>query len=408
MVLKQMTSELYDSLSVFRNKKVRELIEFPIIADADSPISKIIGILTQNNVYDVFIKLTSNSIASINIRDMLSVRDIVSTKPSVLGKVIPSLSEEESNIGYAARIMSHYRLRALPVVQNNEIVGQITTKAIVKGIYEADISGSRNSNTVNASNILTPNPIVITPKDRVSTARNIMMRRRIDHLPIVEEQENTKLAGMLTSTHIAQAMLPSERIGRESIGIDNKLIRLDFSVIGIADHDDGDNITVSNVDDSLRSLTGLMVDRNSTYSVVTALGNLRGIITYGDIIALLAERIEESIPVYIIGLPDDPFDAELVKSKFASIIRLLRKISPEIEEARCHIKIRDIEGERRRRYEVDANMITPYRRHTYTNTGWDLATIFDQMSDSLKNNLAHRPSQKQRESVRHAKVGQES
>ena len=368
MVLKQMTSELYDSLSVFRNKKVRELIEFPIIADADSPISKIIGILTQNNVYDVFIKLTSNSIASINIRDILSVRDIVSTKPSVLGKVIPSLSEEESNIGYAARIMSHYRLRALPVVQNNEIVGQITTKAIVKGIYEADISGSRNSNTVNASNILTPNPIVITPKDRVSTARNIMMRRRIDHLPIVEEQENTKLAGMLTSTHIAQAMLPSERIGRESIGIDNKLIRLDFSVIGIADHDDGDNITVSNVDDSLRSLTGLMVDRNSTYSVVTALGNLRGIITYGDIIALLAERIEESIPVYIIGLPDDPFDAELVKSKFASIIRLLRKISPEIEEARCHIKIRDIEGERRRRYEVDANMITPYRRHTYTNT----------------------------------------
>ena len=125
--------------------------------------------------------------------------------------------------------MSHYRLRALRAVQNNEIVGQITAKAIVKGIYEADISGSRNSNTVNASNIMTPNPIVITPKDRVSTARNIMMRRRIDHLPIVEEQENTKLAGILTSTHIAQAMLPSERIGRESIGIDNKSIRLDFS-----------------------------------------------------------------------------------------------------------------------------------------------------------------------------------
>jgi hypothetical protein len=54
MVLKRMTSELYDSLSVFRNKEER--------------------------------------------------------------KVIPSLSEEESNIGYAARIMSHYRLRALPVV----------------------------------------------------------------------------------------------------------------------------------------------------------------------------------------------------------------------------------------------------------------------------------------------------
>jgi CBS domain-containing protein len=402
-----MTSELYDSLSVFRNKKVRELIELPIIAYAETPISKIIGILTENNVYDVFIKLTSNSIASINIRDILSVRDIVSTKPSVLGKVIPSLSEEESNIGYAARIMSHYRLRALPVVQNDEIVGQITAKAIVKAIYEADVSGSKSSYAVNASNIMTPNPIVITPKDRVSTAKNIMMRRRIDHLPVIDEQENTELVGMLTSTHIAQAMLPSEKIGRESLGIDNKSIRLDFSVMGIADQDDGDNITVSNVEDSLRSLTGMMVDRNSTYSVVKALDKVRGIITYGDIIALLGEAIEESIPVYIIGLPDDPFDAELVRSKFASIISLLRKISPEIEEARCRIKIRDIE-ERRKRYEVDANIITPYRRHTYTNTGWDLVTIFDQMSDSLKNKLAHRPSQKQRESVRHVTEGQKS
>jgi CBS domain-containing protein len=127
MVLKQMTSELYDSLGVFRNKKVKELMESPIIADVDSPISKIIGILIENNVYEVFVKLPSNSIASINIKDILSVRDIVSTKPSILGKIIPSLSEEEGNIGYAARIMSHYRLRALPIVKDtNEIVGQIT------------------------------------------------------------------------------------------------------------------------------------------------------------------------------------------------------------------------------------------------------------------------------------------
>jgi CBS domain-containing protein len=401
MVLKQMTSELYDSLGVFRNKKVRELMESPIIADVDSPISKIIGILIENNVYEVFIKMASNSIASINIRDILSVRDIVSTKPSILGKIIPSLSEEEGNIGYAARIMSHYRLRALPIVRDtNEIVGQITAKAIVKVIYETDISADRSSiSTINASNIMTPNPIVIRPKNRVSTAKGIMMRRRIDHLPVIEE-ENNKLIGMLTSTHIAQAMLPSEKIGRWSLGIDNKSLRLDFSVIGIADHN-GDNITISNVDDSLRSVIGLMVDTNSTYSVIKALEKVRGIITYRDIIALLGEeRIEESIPAYIVGLPDDPFDAELAKSKFTTIIKLLGKIFPEIEEARCHIKIRDIEGERRR-YEVDANIITPYRRHTYTNRGWDLATMFDQMSDSLKKKLAHRPSRRQKESMRH-------
>ena len=172
MVLKVMSSELYDSLSVFRNKKVIQFMESPLIAGADSPISKIIGILIENNAYEVFMKLTTNSIASVNVRDILSVRDIVSTKTSTLGKIIPSLSEQESNIGHAARIMSHYRLRALPIVQdNNEIIGQITAKELVKAIYKAEISiGSASGNAtgnraISASNIMTPSPIVIGSKD---------------------------------------------------------------------------------------------------------------------------------------------------------------------------------------------------------------------------------------------------
>lgn len=402
-----MTSELYDSLSVFRNKNVAELMESPIVVDIDTSISKILGILIEKNIYDVFIKTDNKSIASINIRDILSVRDIVSTKPSVIGKVIPSLSEKESNIGYAARIMSHYRLRALPIVQkNNEIIGQITAKSIVKAIHESNATSATSaaaSSTIKASNIMTENPITIGSEDKVSTAKDLMMRRKIDHLPVVEQENNNKIIGMLTSTHIAQSMLPSESIGRKSLGIDNKSIRLDLSAGGVADHYDGGgtNITISNVDDTLKSVIGLLVNRNSTYSVVVKESDkVVGIITYRDIIALLEERIEESIPTYIIGLPDDPFDAELAKSKFANIIKLLRKTSPEIEEARCHIKIKDIEGARKR-YDIESNVITPYRRHTYHNTGWNLAMMFDQMSDSLKNSLAHRPSDRQRESVRH-------
>lgn len=52
---------------MFRNKKVGELMESPIMTDMDSPISNIIGILIENNAYEVFIKLASNSIASIKI-----------------------------------------------------------------------------------------------------------------------------------------------------------------------------------------------------------------------------------------------------------------------------------------------------------------------------------------------------
>ena len=128
-----------------------------------------------------------------------------------------------------------------------------------------------------------------------------------------------------------------------------------------------------------------------------------GMISFRDIIALLGEQVESEIPAYIIGLPEDPFESELVKSKFTNTIKLLYKISPEIVEARCKIKIKDITGERKR-YEISASIISPYRRYSYTSTNeYDIAKIFDEMSDSFKNQISRKKSSdKQRESVRYS------
>jgi CBS domain-containing protein len=438
MVVKGMASELYSTLSAFRNRRVVELMEPPLTVEEDTTISKVIGLLLENNAYEAFLEIggsLSATIASITVRDVLPVRDITSAKPSVLGKIIPSLAAEDSTIGYAARIMSHYRLRALPIIQRNhgrsikregDIIGQITARSIVRAIYESGVvKTTRKSSTsvssnktptsrditanIEASNIMTSSPIVTRPNDKVSSARGIMIRHRIDHLPIVdnniqEDSVSNKLVGILTSHHILSAMLPSEKIGRKIIGIDNKRIRLDMSVIGVGENV-RDNITISNANDNLHSVIGLMLNSGSSYSVVELMGEVQGIITYRDIVSLLGEKVGEAdIPAFIIGLPEDPFDAELAESKFVNIVRLLRKTtSPEIEEARCHIKLRDIEGERRR-YEVDVNIITPYRRHTYTNMGWDLARMFDQMSDSLKKKIAHKRSRRglqKQESIRY-------
>jgi CBS domain-containing protein len=239
---------------------------------------------------------------------------------------------------------------------------------------------------------MTPRPVVLREKDKVSTARSIMVRRRIDHIPLVNEKQ--QLSGIVTSSHIIEVMLPSEKIGRKILGVE-KLNRLDMQTSGIADK----NVVVSKPDDSLRSVTGAIMDADSTYSIVCVGEEIQGIVTYRDVVSLLAEKVEEDLPAFIIGLPDDPFDAELAKSKFADIIRFLKRMAPEIEEARCKMKLRDIEGERRR-YEVDVSIITPYRRHVYTNIGWDLAKMFDQMSDSLKKRFSQRPTRRRIESIR--------
>jgi CBS domain-containing protein len=409
----------YKALQEFRNLEVKSLIEYPpVVSDTETTISKIIGILKEKNAYDIFIHLAGTAVIGINVRDIISVRDIAATKPSILGKRIPTLALGD-NVGHAARLMSLYRLRALPVIESHhgEIIGQISAKGIIKAMTDRNTLGTGRAgkkseltsvptehligsmiDRISSSDIMTPNPTTIISEDKISTAKGVMVRHRIDQLPVVEKRKGSvSLVGIVTSSHIMHSMLTSERIGRKSVGIESRPTRLDLKISGIMD---SDNLSVSRVDDSLRSIIDLMLNNNSTYTIVKSLDEIVGIITYRDVIALLGERVqEEKIPAFIVGLPDDPFDAELCKSKFTNLVSLLRRAYPEIEEARCHIKLRAIQGERKR-YEVAANIVTPYRRNTYTNVGWDLAKMFDQMSDSMKKQLAHRKSRRQRGSVR--------
>jgi CBS domain-containing protein len=162
---------------------------------------------------------------------------------------------------------------------------------------------------------MTRNPIVIGKTDKIASAKQIMKRRRIDHLPVIQDNH---LVGMVTSKDIIQVMLPTERIGRKSLGIDGTQNRLNLDIGGIADK----SVLTLNTDDTLRAVTDLMVSQNSTYCVIMAFDEVQSIVTYRDIISLIGEKVEEEIPIFLIGLPDDPLDAELAKSKFADIVKL--------------------------------------------------------------------------------------
>jgi len=377
-------SDLYESFNELRHTPAINFIEPVVIAKASDSISEIVGILMDRDCYDIFVPL-SGKVASLNMRDFLGVKNITSANPSTLGKIIPTLNSE-STTAEAARLMSLYRLRALPILEKNEITSQISAKKIVKAIR--DIMFVSAIRKTSASDIMTPSPIVISKTDTIASAKTIMKRRRIDHLPVLQDN---RLVGMVTSKDIVEVMLRPERIGRKSLGIDDTQDRLDIAISGILDK----NILTSNIDNTLQSVTDLMVSQNSTYCVIKSIDEVQGIITYRDIVNLLGEKVEEEIPIFLIGLPDDPLDAELAKSKFTNLVKLLKKIYPDIEQARCRVKIREIQGARKR-YEVDASIISTHAVANFVNVGWDLPKMFDQMSDSLKKRIAHRVTRKQK------------
>ena len=375
--MKLTVNRIYGHLDVIRSVPVRDLMDPPIMISKDVALSKIISTLNETNSYDVFIEL-SGKIGALTIRDIIGIKDITTTRPSLVGKIIPELNRD-SVIGEAARIMSHYRMRTLPVVHNGKIEGQVSARRIVELISKHLVESKLR---IVASNIMTSDPIVIDCHKTVSAARSLMKRRRIDHLPVVD---NGRLVGIVTSSDIMKVMLPSERIGKKSVGIDNAEDRFSIEVSGLAN----DDVITANVDESLQVVCDRMINAGSTYCIIKVWDEIQGIITYRDIVALLGEKMEEDIPMFIVGLPDEPFDAELAKSKFTNITRFLRKIYPDIEEARCHIKLRSVQGARKR-YEIDVHILSTHGNISYTNIGWDLAKLFDEMTNALKKKVSHK------------------
>ncbi|TLX85659.1 MAG: CBS domain-containing protein, partial [Thaumarchaeota archaeon] len=214
-------SELYESFNVLRNTPVYDFTEPKVTADGNSSLSQIIGILIDRNANDIFIPL-SGKVATITMRDILGIRNITSSKPPTVRKIIPTLNSD-CTIAEAVRLLSLYRLRALPIMEKNEILGQISAKRIVQEIR--DLMLVTHNGKINASDVMTRNPIVVSKTDKIASAKQIMKRRRIDHIPILQDN---RLFGMATSKDIIQVMLPTERIGRKSLGIDDTLNRLDL------------------------------------------------------------------------------------------------------------------------------------------------------------------------------------
>jgi hypothetical protein len=85
-------------------------------------------------------------------------------------------------------------------------------------------------------------------------------------------------------------------------------------------------------------------------------------ITFRDFVKLLVPLERSVVPAYIVGLPDDPFEAEVAKSKFLRVVNNLGKAFPKLQEVRSTVKTSRILGdEHRLRYEVNVTIKMPER-----------------------------------------------
>ena len=335
----------------------------------DSSLAKVLGILREKGVYEVFLP-EDGRCGMISARDVLRIGSIEATKAPAHVSYIPVM-RKQSSVGEIARLMTDYRIRAVPISDGRKIIGQVNCVNILAKLKDG-IGGDMRVTSLAASD-----PITIENEASCAKARDLMIRKRIDHLPVTKE---TRVEGMITSNDIISHITPSERLGSKSMKPEIRGV-FDFSVKDAMDK----TPLACSPDTTAEQALELMLTSNRTYILVTQWEELQGIATHRNFMSLLATvEPELDVPVFIVGLPDDPFEAEATKAKFRRIVNQLLRVFPDILEARSVIKSRFSKpGKERGRYEVTVQIRTSKDSYTFSEQGWELPVVYDVITNPV-------------------------
>lgn len=346
---------------------VSDFMESATTVDPAESISKLIGRFRKSKVYEAFVDDNGRT-SVITLREMLEVDDPVSTRVSNVMMAVPRINYADS-ILYAARLMFENRLRALPVFKEGKFEGKVTSLAIVKRMQELNgISGS-------IKKIMTPDPICLQDSDEIGKARSLMLRRRIDQLPILKE---AKLDGVITSADVVFSYLTQAIVRNAKGGIDEG--RYDNRASSIASVE----TTVNDAKDPVSKIVMNMLSRPSNYSVIQENQMVIGIVTLRDFLRLLPiQEKDNTTPVSIVGLPENPMDAELVTSKFTASVRMLQRMDSTVTEARAIIKNKQVNSNTML-HQVQVFVDALEWHESYKASGYDLSKIFAEIDGWVK------------------------
>lgn len=126
--------------------------------------------------------------------------------------VAPFTVEHNTSIMDTYKIMKTHNVRRLPVMKNGRLIGIVTL---------GDIREARPSNASALSvwennylltkllvrEVMTFNPITVSPTDSIQSAAQLMLEKKIGGLPVVSDEGN--LVGILTESDIFRMVVSS-------------------------------------------------------------------------------------------------------------------------------------------------------------------------------------------------------
>jgi CBS domain-containing protein len=112
----------------------------------------------------------------------------------------------DSKLGFANDIMYLGRIRHLPVVKGENVVGILTQRDLYRSSLTSILTNWKENkeflDSIKISEVMTKNVVTVAPDATIEEAAQIMIDKKVGALPVVRDK-NT-LVGLITETDVLQ------------------------------------------------------------------------------------------------------------------------------------------------------------------------------------------------------------
>ena len=348
----------------------------PITISKLQTIADLVGVFRETNSYEALVS-GRDTYGLVTVREILDIGHPERTRVENITSIVGSVKPDDLVID-AVELMMRHRVRAIPIVEEDKVFGLLSQVDVVDAIYD-----SPDLREISAGEVMVSPVKTVNFEDSVATARKLMLNNRFSHLPVIGK--DGKLKGMITAKDIIFTFIQpqkgvevGERIG-ETIRTWNAPVKTLMDEHPLTDKES----------ESLFNILQSFRNQKKSACVVIRDDKPIGIITLREIMSLILRfSVHKAPSIYVLGLDQEDliFDVEIARQKVLNVINSNLSIHPDIEEVFIHVEKARKQGVRTL-YEVRARVWSTTERVHVKAEGWDLPSVFDELSYRLDRKL---------------------